>query len=85
MFCLVSRISGQTDETGLLRRLGDTIRAERLSLERSQEELADASGIDRSHMGRIERGQRNVTVLNLNRVAAALGKKPSDLLRLSGD
>lgn len=46
----------------------------------SQEALADAAGIDRSHMGKIERGERNVTLLNLVRIAAALGAKPSQLL-----
>ena len=46
----------------------------------SQEVLADAAGIDRSHMGKIERGERNVTLLNLTRIAKAIGCKPSDLL-----
>jgi transcriptional regulator with XRE-family HTH domain len=47
----------------------------------SQEALADAAGIDRSHMGKIERGERNVTLLNLVKIAAALNGLPSDLLR----
>lgn len=46
----------------------------------SQEALADAAGIDRSHMGKIERGERNVTMLNLVKIAAALNGLPSDLL-----
>jgi transcriptional regulator with XRE-family HTH domain len=46
----------------------------------SQEVLADTAGIDRSHMGKIERGERNLTVLNLTRIAKAIGRKPSDLL-----
>jgi transcriptional regulator with XRE-family HTH domain len=50
----------------------------------SQEALADAAGIDRSHMGKIERGERNVTMLNIARIAAALDTKPSEVLRLSG-
>lgn len=47
----------------------------------SQEALADAAGIDRSHMGKIERGERNVTLLNLTKIAAALHVRVSDLLR----
>lgn len=47
----------------------------------SQEAFADAAGIDRSHMGKIERGERNLTLLNLLRIATALGALPSDLLR----
>jgi transcriptional regulator with XRE-family HTH domain len=50
----------------------------------SQEALADAAGIDRSHMGKIERGERNLSLLNLMRVASALDALPSDLLREAG-
>lgn len=50
----------------------------------SQEALADAAGIDRSHMGKIERGERNVTLLNLVRVAVALDRKPSQILADGG-
>lgn len=85
MFGCVPRISGQLDETGLLARLGEGIRHERLAQGFSQEELADAAGIDRSHMGRIERGQRNVTILNLRRIANALDKRISELFLLAGD
>lgn len=46
----------------------------------SQEALADAAGIDRSHMGKIERGERNLSFLNLLRIARAVGQKPSALL-----
>lgn len=51
---------------------------------KSQEELADDSGVERSHMGKIERGERNVTVLNLLRIAKALKCQPSDLLKDAG-
>ncbi|WP_317889526.1 MULTISPECIES: helix-turn-helix domain-containing protein [Cupriavidus] len=50
----------------------------------SQEALALATGIDRSHMGRIERGERNLSVLNLIRISAALDIAPSQLLKRSG-
>lgn len=46
----------------------------------SQETLADYAEIDRSHMGKIERGERNVTFLNLVRIAHAIQCKPSELL-----
>ena len=63
-----------------LRKVGDAIRARRKAVGSSQEALADASGIDRSHMGKIERGERNVTLLNLLKIAGALGVNLSDLL-----
>lgn len=78
------RVSGQADEEGLLRQLGLAIRTERKARDLSQEALADAAGIDRSHMGKIERGERNVTLLNLARIARALGSKPSRLMSEAG-
>ena len=78
--CAVTRISGKTDEEALLAALGAVVRSERKVLGISQEALADAASIDRSHMGRIERGERNLTLLNLVRVARALDKLPSQLL-----
>ncbi|MGK3151737.1 helix-turn-helix transcriptional regulator, partial [Staphylococcus shinii] len=50
----------------------------------SQEALADRTEIDRSHMGKIERGERNVTLLNVLRIAQALDCKPSELLAEAG-
>lgn len=76
----MARISGAQDEGGVLARLGPHIRERRIALCLSQEALADASGIDRSHMGKIERGERNVTILNLTRIAKALGCKLSDVV-----
>jgi transcriptional regulator with XRE-family HTH domain len=80
--CAVPRVSGQQDADGALLRLGAAIRQARKDHGgMSQEALADAAGIDRSHMGKIERGQMNVTLLNLVKIAAALNGLPSDLLR----
>ena len=80
----VARISGQQDGDGLLSKLGDAVRAARRAQGLSQEALADAAGIDRSHMGKIERGERNVTIMNIARIATALNASPSDLLREAG-
>ncbi|WP_339822475.1 helix-turn-helix transcriptional regulator [uncultured Parasphingorhabdus sp.] len=80
----MARVSGQTDHGQLLKALGGAIRAKRKALGLSQEALADAAGIDRSHMGKIERGERNVTMLNIARIAAALDAKPSEILHAAG-
>jgi len=80
----VERVAGHRDQDGQLIRLGAVVRARRNTAGLSQEALADAAGIDRSHMGKIERGERNLTFLNLARIAAALHALPSDLLREAG-
>lgn len=64
--------------------LGAAIRARRKELEMSQEALADFAEIDRSHMGKIERGERNVTFMNIVRIARAMQVLPSELLRDAG-
>jgi transcriptional regulator with XRE-family HTH domain len=80
----VARISGKADVDRNLLKLGQAIRGERKARGLSQEALADEAGIDRSHMGKIERGERNVTLLNVLRIAHALDRKPSDLLGAAG-
>jgi len=52
--------------------LGRAVRVVRKTRGLSQEALADVAGIDRSHMGKIERGERNVTFLNIVRICIAL-------------
>jgi transcriptional regulator with XRE-family HTH domain len=80
----VARVSGQQDTKAQLLALGEAVRRLRKAANLSQEALADASGVDRSHMGKIERGERNVTFLNIARIASALHASPSDLLREAG-
>lgn len=76
----MARVSAKQDKDQLLIRLGEAVRARRLASALSQEALADFAEIDRSHMGKIERGERNVTFLNIVRIAKAMDCKPSDLL-----
>lgn len=78
------RVSGKLDPENQLAEIGRVVRARRKDMGLSQEALADGAGIDRSHMGKIERGERNVTYLNIARIASALGCKPSDLLIEAG-
>jgi transcriptional regulator with XRE-family HTH domain len=47
----------------------------------SQERLALESGIARSYLGGVERGQRNIALLNICKLAATLGVPPAELLR----
>lgn len=78
------RVSSKIDFNGNLVALGAAIRARRKELELSQEALADLAEIDRSHMGKIERGERNVSVLNVVRIAHALNIKLSALIYSAG-
>lgn len=52
--------------------LGRTVRALRYKGGYSQEGFADAVGLHRTYMGAIERGERNVSLRNLTRLAGAL-------------
>ena len=68
--------SGNTALVGL----GAAIRAARKAKGLSQEALAELADIDRSYMGGIERGEHNLAIINLIKIANALGVKTSDLL-----
>lgn len=49
----------------------------------SQEELAESARLDRTYVSSCERGQRNVGLLNIHRLADALGVSAAELLRPS--
>ena len=64
--------------------LGKAIRVFRQGSGLSQEALANEIGIDRSYMGGIERGEHNVAIMNLTKIAKTLKIKTSDLLAAAG-
>jgi transcriptional regulator with XRE-family HTH domain len=64
----------------LAKLLGGQIRTQRRARGISQEALASCCNIDRSYMGRIERGEVNITVEKLYSIANALGCHPVLLL-----
>lgn len=69
-----------TEEQHLLCRLGENIRRIRKQKKLSQEALAFQAGLDRTYVGSVERGERNVAVLNLVRIARVLHTSLSDLM-----
>ncbi|HBE72125.1 MAG TPA: XRE family transcriptional regulator [Planctomycetaceae bacterium] len=67
-------------EPEILEQVGSILRDLRESKGWSQEELGFESGLHRNYIGGIERGERNVAILNLAKLAKALGVRPRDLL-----
>jgi transcriptional regulator with XRE-family HTH domain len=61
--------------------LGQAIREMRLKVDLTQEGLAERCGLHWTYIGGIERGERNVSLLNIVRIAKALRTTPSELLR----
>ena len=63
-------------------RFGKALRQRRHKLGVSQEEFADMCGLDRTYIGGIERGERNVALVNIEKVARALRISLSELFRV---
>ena len=68
-------------EGELQRRLGENLLAYRSARGLSQEAFADTVKVHRTYMGGIERGERNITLKSLERIAQEIGRDPVDLLR----
>lgn len=58
----------------------ENLRRFRLKKELSQEELADLAGLHRTYIGSVERGERNISIDNIERLAKALECQVIDLL-----
>jgi transcriptional regulator with XRE-family HTH domain len=63
----------------VLSRFGKTLRELRTERGLSQWALADAAGLDHNYVGMIERGERNPAVVNVVKIAKALGVSPAAL------
>jgi transcriptional regulator with XRE-family HTH domain len=62
-------------------RFGRAVRHKRNKLGVSQEEFADKCGLDRTYIGGIERGERNVALQNIEKIAKAFGASLSEMFR----
>jgi transcriptional regulator with XRE-family HTH domain len=62
-------------------RFGKAVRKKRHTLGVSQEEFADICGLDRTYIGGIERGERNVALVNIEKIARALKISLPELFR----
>lgn len=63
--------------------LGIAIRQLRVQLELSQEELADKCGLHRTYIGSVERGERNIAINNVIKLASVLDCRVSDIILLA--
>jgi transcriptional regulator with XRE-family HTH domain len=70
-----------TKKPPILLDFGDCVRQYCTARDYSQEAFADACEIDRSYMGGIERGERNLALINIVRIIQTLGMKPSEFFR----
>ena len=64
----------------VLKQFGDTVKKIRKAKGWSQEELANKAGLHRTYIGSIERSERNVSLINIERIAAALNVKIEKLV-----
>jgi transcriptional regulator with XRE-family HTH domain len=62
-------------------RFGKAVRSRRQKLGVSQEEFADMCGLDRTYIGGIERGERNLSLVNIERIAQTFKLSLSELFR----
>jgi transcriptional regulator with XRE-family HTH domain len=64
----------------ILRKFANNVKTLRLEKGWSQEQLARRADLHRTYIGSIERCERNVSLLNVQRIAKALGVAAKDLL-----
>lgn len=71
----------EAGETKIKQRFGATLRRLRQAKGLSQEALALVCDLDRTYIGGVERGERNISLINIHKIARALGAAPKDLLQ----
>lgn len=69
-------------ESNVLVQFGKRVREERLKKGLSQEGLAELAEVHRTYIGMIERAEKNITLLNIEKIANALSIEIHDLLKL---
>ena len=67
------------NDDGILKKFGERVRQLRKARGFSQQSFASACGLDRTYIGGIERGERNVALRNIEVIAKSLGISVSEL------
>ena len=65
----------------LTKKLGKNIKNIRLSKDMSQGDICRITGMDRAYISRVEGGQKNPTILNLDKIAKALKVSVDELIK----
>jgi transcriptional regulator with XRE-family HTH domain len=65
----------------ILSKFGRNVRERRLSLGLSQEDFAELADVHRTYVGMIERGEKNITLCNIEKFAKALGVAVEELMK----
>jgi transcriptional regulator with XRE-family HTH domain len=68
------------DDIRFLRKLGLRVRERRLSRGLTQAQLAEQCELHRTFIGSVERGERNISILNLRLIAKVLRVSPAELI-----
>jgi transcriptional regulator with XRE-family HTH domain len=71
----------EADEKIIKEAFGKRVRAVRKDKGLSQEALALACALDRTYIGGVERGERNISLINIYKIAQALGVTEADLFK----
>ena len=74
-------IKTRSKDADVLVLFGCAVRDRRKARGQSQETFADLCGIDRSYMGGVERGQRNLGLVNILKIITALNVQPSEFFK----
>jgi len=67
---------------GILVKFGEKVKITRKAMGLSQEELAEKAGVHRTYIGMIERGEKNITIINIEKIAYALEVPIEELMKL---
>lgn len=68
------------NKSEILIKFGDRVREIRTQKGLSQEQLASLADVHRTYIGMIERAEKNITLININKIANALGVDLKELL-----
>lgn len=75
----IESVDNSYKKSEVLLRFGENVRQRRQEMHISQEKLAALAGLHRTYIGMIERAEKNITLINAERIAVALGCDLADI------